>query len=138
MNRRYRDYPSVSTNMSRLLSGRLHQGERHLSALLNDQGGAGRGAAVSAAEHVAAEAVRDFEHGLFELQKRFTDHEAHELREFTSEIVAHVRELLDGSPMFMSEPLPPWEQDSIAQAGISACEAAIQDRLPSETHRIQL
>ena len=82
---------------------------------------------IEAAEAVATEGVRDFASGLLRSQGRLGVHAT----TYTARLASELRHWLNSSEVMKTEPLPPWQDDSIAQKGVQTCEDALAERQES-------
>lgn len=76
---------------------------------------------------LVADGVREFAKALLVSQDRLGIH-AVLLRAYTADLVNEIREMLNKTLLFKSDPLLPWAQDPITMQAIQTCEEVIAER----------
>jgi hypothetical protein len=96
------------------------------TALAEEIRGLRRGV-IEAAENLANQSVLAFSNAILFSQGRLFAH-AVWVRTYTAELIGAIRHWLAGFEVMKCEALPEWQQDSIAQEAIRACEEVLAER----------
>ena len=87
---------------------------------------------VEVGEAEAVHGVREFARALQDSQGKLRAYAVY-LRNYTAQLIAEIRDRINGFDLFLNEPRLPWPQDSIVQTAMQVCEESIAQGRATES-----